>query len=255
MSKMANLVKIDYLTKKQIAFVCDHTFLKTVDVFKDSLNPRKARTSAYENFLEETMQLIKQGIKPATICVYPSDIFRAKKHYLNNLTGLCSVVGFPHGSAYSSKFKMKETELALSEGATEIDMVLNDLALKNGHLNYVEEEVQKITHLAHDGGALVKLIFENCELQAPHIQTACKIAKNCGVDFIKTSTGFGSYGATEADLVVMKYFFDGGIKMAGGVGPENVYSLLKAVSGRKDGQIDLDPIEIRIGESSLLKKL
>jgi deoxyribose-phosphate aldolase len=101
----------------------------------------------------------------------------------------------------------------------------------------------------------VKLILETSLLTSDEIIIACKLADEIGVDFVKTSTGFVVAGAKAEHLKLMRANFSKGVKMSGGVNKENLHDLLTAASGREDGMIELDPLKIRIGESSLLRGL
>src|SRR3989339_813901 len=104
-------------------------------------------------------------------------------------------------------------------------------------------------------GAIIKLILETSALNKKQIKSISELANNeTDVDFIKTSTGFGKYGATVENLKIMRENFSRGIKISGGVNTKNVGQLLSAAVKRDDGYIDLNPMKIRIGESGLLKK-
>ena len=168
---------------------------------------------------------------------------------------LASVVGFPDGSWYGTESKVAETAIAIENGANEIDVVLNYRLLNQRLCSEARNEIIKVVRCADQEGVLVKLIFETSELSPGRIIDACNLAGECGVDFIKTSTGFGKYGARVEDLKIMRENFKEGIKISGGVNPDNYKELLMAASWRKDDYIDLDPLKIRIGESSLLSKL
>jgi deoxyribose-phosphate aldolase len=127
-----------------------------------------------------------------------------------------------------------------------------DKSLHGMFLWVVKEDINAIVSVAHQNKGIVKLILETSELTPDGIKEACKLAADCGVDFVKTSTGFSKSGANERDLKIMRENFPRGVKMSGGVNKENVRGLLYAASGRDDGYIDLDPMRIRVGESSLL---
>jgi deoxyribose-phosphate aldolase len=124
----------------------------------------------------------------------------------------------------------------------------------------ISEDIWNVVYEASEGNKkerIVKVIFENSELNSdPNlIKEACEACTEAGAHFVKTSTGFGKYGARAKDLKIMRDNFAGGVKMAGRVNPKNLRKLLRAASGRNDGYIELDPMKIRIGESSLLDKL
>lgn len=255
MAEQKPIVKIDSLTPQQVASICDHTFLSRQECFrKEGVNASDERMGEFEKFISEMLA----GPLPYAICVRPEDVKHAKKRLKKNYkTGLviASVVGFPDGSWYSTKFKVAEAKLALKDGASEIDMVINIRKLKNGKLDAVEKDINAVVKACHKRKALVKLILETSELTNEEIITACKIAEKTGVDFVKTSTGFTAAGAKPEHLKLMKENFSRGLKMSGGVKKENLTELLAAASGRDDGMIELDPKKIRVGESSLLKGL
>ncbi len=260
---MGNLVKINDLTPKQIASICDHTYLNRDEAFR--LDAKKSKSGAVElrekdfmKFMKETIGYAKKGFTPYAICVRPEDVLHAKRFLDENDSDIkiASVVGFPNGCWYRTPAKTFETVTAAADGATEIDMVLNYKRLMEGDIDYVRNDIQRVVDAAHSGGAILKVILETSELEDDYIIQACNLSKECGADFVKTSTGFASGGASAHALEVMKqYFKKGGVKMSGGVNADNVKDLLYAASGRDDGYISLDPMKIRIGESSLLKAL
>lgn len=256
----SQLVLIKDLTPEQIATICDHTFLYRPESYleigkKTGTSPVRLREQAFQSFLEETIGN-KQRL-PYAICVRPEDVKKTFDYLNENARDIliASVVGFPNGSHYSTLFKVVETELAIEYGATEIDMVLDYNKLKVGDINYVRKDIKQVVNSAHERGALIKLVFETSELNEEQIKKACEIASETNVDFIKTSTGFSAYGARTKDLKLMRANFEKGIKISGGVSPQNVRDLLYSASGRKDKYIELNPNKIRIGESSLLNKL
>jgi len=258
---MPTLFSIDSLTPDQIATICDHTFLNRSEAYRSSAaqgqSPVRLRAEAFEAFLKGT--LANRSRIPYAVCVRPEDVYSVKyflrRNKCYNQVAIASVVGFPDGSLYDAGFKLAETKLAISRGAREIDMVMNYALLKAGNISYVREEVSIVAKFAQDHSALVKLILETSELTPDQIKKACEIADKSGVDFVKTSTGFSAYGARAEDLAIMREYFPRGIKISGGVCPENVRELLKAASGREEGCIELNPFHIRIGESSLLARL
>lgn len=259
MSRKSDLVLIDDLTPEDIASICDHTFLNRPEAYKaiakKGESPVQLRANAFQSFLDETIANEKK--LPYAICVRPEDVTAASYYLADHNRSeilIASVVGFPDGSLYDTDFKVAETRLAVAHGAKEIDMVLNYHRFKAGDIAYARNDVKAVAEAAHEQKALVKLIFETSELDKNQIKGACTLATEAGVDFIKTSTGFGAYGARAEDLTIMRANFGGGIKMSGGVTKENVKDLLYAASGSVDRYIDLNPKKIRIGESSLLNK-
>jgi deoxyribose-phosphate aldolase len=131
---------------------------------------------------------------------------------------VCSVVGFPLGAS-DPRAKSHEARLALEDGATEIDMVLQLGALRAGEHALVERDIEAVVAVAHEAGALVKVILETGLLSREEVVSACRLAERAGADFVKTSTGFGPRGATRADVELLSSCVGSrlGIKAAGGI--------------------------------------
>ena len=131
---------------------------------------------------------------------------------------VCTVVGFPLG-ANTTEVKTFETEQAIKNGATEIDMVINVGRLKAADYEYVENDVTQVVQLSKKNGALVKVIIEAALLTDEEKVKACLICKKAQADFVKTSTGFSKGGATVGDVALMKYVVGSsiGVKAAGGI--------------------------------------
>ncbi len=260
MVKETNLLLIDTLTPQQIAVICDHTFLNRSEAYRQAAgkgdSPVQLRAKAFLSFIESTVANPER--LPYAVCVRPENVTPAINYLAekgHSEVKVASVVGFPDGSLYDTGFKAAETQLALARGAEEIDMVLNYARFKAGDLTYVRTDIQSVVDAAHRDRALVKLILETSELDGDQIKRACELASCIGVDFVKTSTGFAAGGAKAEDVAVMRANFEGGVKISGGIVPENVKELLYAASGRRDGYIEMNPLRVRIGESSLLAKL
>jgi deoxyribose-phosphate aldolase len=130
---------------------------------------------------------------------------------------VCSVVGFPLG-AMVTRAKAYETGIAIEDGAVEIDMVMNIGAMKAGNFKLVEEDMLAVRK-ACGSAAVLKVILETCLLTTEEIVKACEIAKNAGLDFVKTSTGFSTAGATPEHVALMRKTVgpEMGVKAAGGV--------------------------------------
>ena len=120
---------------------------------------------------------------------------------------VAAVVGFPLG-AMSTNAKAYEAQLALEDGAQEIDLVMNVGQAKAGNWAYVEDEIYSISQMCHEDGALLKVIIETCLLTEDEIIRACISSVECGADFVKTSTGFSSGGATTQDVALMRKTVD-----------------------------------------------
>ena len=150
----------------------------------------------------------------ASVCVNPTWVKYAKKGLEGSDVKVCTVVGFPLG-ATTSAVKAFETK-AIQNGADEIDMVINVGALKSGNLDLVESDIRAVVEVS--GDKLVKVIIEACLLTDQEKVLACQLAQKAGADFVKTSTGFSTGGATVADVRLMRETVgpDMGVKAAGG---------------------------------------
>lgn len=129
-----------------------------------------------------------------------------------------TVVGFPFGATLPS-IKRAEAEASIRAGAEELDMVMNIGAMRSGNLEGVRSDIQGVVDIAHDYGCILKVILENTYLSDEQKIMACQIAKRAGADFVKTSTGLGPSGATEADVRLMRKTvgMSMGVKAAGGI--------------------------------------
>ncbi|AII52619.1 deoxyribose-phosphate aldolase [Hymenobacter sp. APR13] len=139
----------------------------------------------------------------ASVCVPPCYVRLATEALHGSGVPVCTVIGFPLGYALA-KVKFFEAHLALADGATELDMVINVGALKAGELAEVEEEIGQLVELCHFRGAILKVIIETALLTEEEIVTACRLCAEAGADFVKTSTGFASRGASVADIELMR---------------------------------------------------
>ncbi len=131
---------------------------------------------------------------------------------------VCTVVGFPLGAS-TMEAKRFEAMKAAAEGATEIDMVMNISAVKSGDWQYVQDDMSSLAQVCHQQGGLLKVILENCLLTNEEKKRACEIAVRAGADFVKTSTGFSTGGATEEDVKLMRATVGPklGVKASGGI--------------------------------------
>src|SRR5687768_2677167 len=154
----------------------------------------------------------------ATVCVNPTWVALSSQLLRGSGVGVCSVVGFPLG-ATSADVKHYETRRAIFDGASEIDMVINIGALKSGDLKVVERDIAAVVGPCREAGVVSKVILEVALLNDDEKIAACTLSKAAGADFVKTSTGFASGGATAADVALMRRVVgrDMGVKAAGGV--------------------------------------
>ena len=178
----------------------DHTLLKAEATSKD-----------IEKLCKEARKY-----KFMSVCVNPSFIPLCKELLKGGEVKICTVVGFPLGMM-SAASKAFETKQALLEGADEIDMVINIGRLKEGNLDYVKQEIASLKAICKEH--VLKVIIETCLLTDEEKVTACKLAKEAGADFVKTSTGFSKWGAKKDDIELMRKAVgpEMGVKASGGI--------------------------------------
>lgn len=153
----------------------------------------------------------------ASVCVNPCWVALAHQELKNTDVKVCTVIGFPLG-ANTTEVKVFETKDAIEKGAQEIDMVINIAMLKDKEYDYVENEINQIVEAAKDK-AIVKVIIETCLLTDEEKIKACELSQKAGADFVKTSTGFSTGGATVHDIALMRKTVGAemGVKASGGV--------------------------------------
>jgi len=187
---------MDEITVKDIALMIDHSLL----------NPLLT-----DDELDAGIELAKK-YKVVSICIKPCYVERAG--YL--LTGSdvinTTVIGFPHGG-HCTSIKKAEAVKAIADGARELDMVVNIGKVLSKDWEYVSRDIREVLEVCRNHDALIKVIFENCFLGDDHKKKLCEICSELGVDFVKTSTGFGTGGAVDADLVLMRRYTDSRIKI------------------------------------------
>jgi deoxyribose-phosphate aldolase len=180
-------ISIDALTERDIAKAIDHSLL---------------RPELDDVFVEDGCRLAAE-YDVASVCVRPPDVGRARTILGGTDVAVGTVVGFPHGS-HRTAIKVSEARLALDDGATELDMVIQIGALKSGRDADVQADIAAVVDVAHAADALVKVIFENVYLTDDEKIRACHLSEAGGADFVKTSTGFAPGGATHDDLRLMR---------------------------------------------------
>ena len=213
------------MTQQEILSHVDHTQLKAF--------------ATWEDIKKLCDEAIEYGT--ASVCVPPCYIKRIHDTYGEKIN-ICTVVGFPLGYSVT-KAKVAEVEQALEDGVSEVDMVVNISDVKNGNFDAVEEEIRTLKKTV--GDKILKVIIETCYLTEEEKIALCHAVTNAGADFIKTSTGFGTAGATMEDIKLFKANIGPNVKMkaAGGV---------KTVSDMED--FIKEGCE-RIGTSSAIKML
>ncbi len=170
----------------------------------------------------------------ASVCINPAWVKLCAQLLAGSPVKVCTVIGFPLG-ATASEVKVFEARNAIEEGATEIDMVINIGALKARELEFVAQDIRSVVAAGHERGALVKVILETALLSDEEKTIACLLSKEAGADFVKTSTGFSSGGATVHDVALMRRAVgpDIGVKASGGVRTyEDAQSMIQAGATR-----------------------
>jgi deoxyribose-phosphate aldolase len=154
----------------------------------------------------------------AAVCVNPTHVKLCADLLQGSEVAVCTVVGFPLG-ATPPEVKSYESQQAIDDGATEVDMVINVGALKGGEHDLVERDIAMVTRTCHNNSVVCKVIIEAALLTREEKTKACELAKRAGADYVKTSTGFGPGGATVADVALMRQVVGPamGIKAAGGI--------------------------------------
>jgi deoxyribose-phosphate aldolase len=156
-----------------------------------------------------TIRELEQGIDlaiaydVASVCIMPYYLKRCSERLAGTSVQSSTTIGFPHGG-HRASIKRAETIAALEDGCQELDVVVNISQVLSLQWDYVRDELAMLTELAHDAGQKIKVIFENCYLQDAHKIELCKICSDLEVDWVKTSTGYGSSGATLDDLKLMR---------------------------------------------------
>jgi deoxyribose-phosphate aldolase len=170
----------------------------------------------------------------ASVCVNPSNVKLCAELLKGTPVKVCTVIGFPLG-ATAPEVKVFETQNAIKEGATEIDMVINIGALKARDLELVAKDIRGVVRASHAANALTKVIIETSLLNEEEKVIACLLSKEAGADFVKTSTGFSTGGATVEDVALMRRVVgpDIGVKASGGIRTrDDVEKMVKAGATR-----------------------
>ena len=190
------------ITLKEIAKMLDHS---TLQPFLTEEDIRKGCDIALQ-------------YDTATVCARPGDMPLVVRALAGSTVLPCTVIGFPHG-AHHTAVKLFEAERALDDGCRELDMVLNIGRMLSGDTAYVQDEIARLAEAAHARNALLKVILETCYLSDEQKRIACRLSEQAGADFVKTSTGYGSAGATVADVKLMRAAVSDGVrvKASGGI--------------------------------------
>jgi deoxyribose-phosphate aldolase len=186
---------LDKLEERELAAFTYNQIAKTID---HSLLQQQMTDAE----LADGCRLARQ-YDVASVCIKPYYVSRAVELLAGSTVVVGTTIGFPHGG-HVTAIKVAEAARAMSDGATELDMVVNIGKVLGKDWRYVADDIRAVVEAAHTGKALVKVIFENCFLQDEHKEQLCRICGEVGADFVKTSTGYGSTGATDDDLKLMR---------------------------------------------------
>ena len=196
---------------RSVARLIDHTILKP-EATRDEVSKVCAEALEFEF---------------ASVCVNAFWTKMVAEELRSSLVKVCTVAGFPLGATLTAA-KVAETMASLRDGAEEIDMVMNIGALRGGERDVVKRDIEGVVLASHGHGAIVKVIIETALLDETQKALACRLARDAGADFVKTSTGFSKSGATAADVALMRRTVGSsmGVKASGGI---RTYADLKAM--------------------------
>lgn len=206
-----------------VANYIDHTALKSSTTNADI---KRLCTEAIENNF-------------AAVCVNLTRVTQAKELLKSSNVKVCTVVGFPLGATFK-EIKAQEASIAIDLGADEIDMVINIQELLDGNLEEVKSDIKEVLDTVRSKDRLLKVIIETCLLTEEQIKSACSICVDLRVDFVKTSTGFSTSGATIKDVLLMKSVVGNKIKIKAAGGVKNMNDAIEMIQAGAD----------RIGTSS-----
>lgn len=208
---------------KRIVASCDHTLLAQGSTWAD-----------IQKICDDAM-----AYQTASVCI-PASYVKAAKEYVGDKMQVCTVIGFPNGYS-TTRVKVFETEDAIANGADEIDMVINIGWVKDKKYDAIEEEIRAIK--AACGTHILKVIIETCLLTDEEKKELCRVVTASGADYIKTSTGFSTAGATFADVELF----------AAHVGPNVKIKAAGGIASLEDAQRFLDLGASRLGTSRIIK--
>lgn len=165
----------------------------------------------------------------ASVCILPHYLKRCAEILKGSTVKASTTIGFPHGG-HATATKLAETHQALADGGEELDMVVNVSRVLSLDWEFVRNDIQAVVDATHTSGQKVKVIFENCYLKDEHKIRLCKISSEVGADWVKTSTGFGTSGATLEDLALMRKHAAPGVQVKAAGGVRDLDTLLKVRS-------------------------
>ncbi len=200
---------MDY-TYEDISRMIDHSLLKPTLTFDDF----------------EVGCRMAVVFKAGSVCIQPHYLRRCAEILKGSGVAASTVIGFPHGGHLTAA-KVTEAELALADGGEELDMVCNISRVLSGDWDYVHQDIKAVIDVTHDAGQKVKVIFENCYLNDDQKIRLCEICSELNADWVKTSTGYGTGGATMEDLRLMRKHSASQVQVKAAGGVRDMDSLLK----------------------------
>ena len=162
----------------------------------------------------------------ASVCIMPYYLKRCAEMLKGSTVMASTTIGFPHGG-HTAAIKLAEAKQAIADGGQELDMVVNISQVLSGAWDYVRQDIAAVIQVAHDAGAKVKVIFENCYLREQHKIRLCQICGELNADWVKTSTGYGTGGATLEDLALMRKHAPPHVQVKAAGGVRDLDMLLK----------------------------
>ncbi len=219
------------ITREQLAKMIDHTLLKP--------------TAVQQEIIQLCSEAREFGF--ASVCVNPCHVPLAVEQLKDSAVRVCTVIGFPLGSS-TAETKAFETADAVKKGAEEVDMVINIGALKQNRQDAVYNDIKAVVEAAkkNNADAITKVIIETCYLTKEEKVLACRLSKEAGADYVKTSTGFGSGGATVEDVALMRETVgaDMGVKASGGIkNTEQAIAMINAGATRIGASAGIDIVK------------
>ena len=173
--------------------------------------------------------LVALEYKVASVCIQPYYLRRCAEILKGSTVKASTTIGFPHGG-HTTAAKLAETDIALRDGGEELDMVVNISKVLSGDWKYVADEIRAINDRTHEAGQKLKVIFENCYLNEAQKIELCRICADAGVDWVKTSTGYGTGGATLEDLILMRKYSPPSVQVKAAGGVRDLDMLLKVLA-------------------------
>lgn len=203
---------------------------------------------------DQVIQLCKEArdYHFASVCVNPTWVSLAARELAGSKVDVCTVIGFPLGAS-SYKAKALETAIAIEDGATEVDMVINVGFLKSGMIEEAEADIRAVVEAASCHRVLTKVILETCLLTDEEKVIGCVISKNAGANFVKTSTGFAKGGATAEDIALMRKVVGPsmGVKASGGVrSREDAENMVKFGATRIGASASVEIVQGKVSTST-----